>query len=56
METPKNRVGSLTEKIMERITRKWQPMGKMSVEQYNRTYSAVLDVLSETMPSDWSKQ
>ena len=49
METPKTQSGFLTEKIMERIVRKWAPMGKIPVEQYNRIYSSILEVLTETL-------
>lgn len=49
METPKTKAGELTEKIMESVTRKWAPMGKIPVEQYNRIYEAVLDTLTENL-------
>lgn len=43
METPKNKAGETTEQIMSRIGTK---VSSLTVDQYNKIYSSVYEVLS----------
>ena len=53
MRTPNNKAGDLTERIMARVSSK---LPNIPTHEYNRTYEAVLDVLTEAFSTYSSKQ